>query len=56
VRAIHERLVRDLTPRAIELFELLFIEERTIEEAQLRTGSSRDAIYAWRSRLLRIVR
>jgi RNA polymerase sigma factor (sigma-70 family) len=42
-----------LDERGLLLFELLYVEERSIEEACEATGMTRDAVYAWRSRLKR---
>lgn len=39
-----------------QLFEALFVEQVDIDELILRTGLSRDAIYAWRSRLTKLLR
>jgi RNA polymerase sigma factor (sigma-70 family) len=42
-----------LDERGLLLFELLYVEERSIEDACEATGMTRDAVYAWRSRLKR---
>lgn len=50
--AVRERL----TPRGAELFDLLFLEGRQVDEVCELTGMSADAVYAWKSRLTRQVR
>lgn len=47
---------RRLSPRGAELFDLLFIEGRQVDEVCSDTGMSADAVYAWKSRLTRQVR
>lgn len=42
-----------LDERGRLLFELLYVEERSVDEACAATGMTRDAVYAWRSRLKR---
>lgn len=53
VRLLDEIRVR-LSPRALELFELLFVEQRSVDDVCELTGMSRDALYAWRSRLRKV--
>jgi RNA polymerase sigma-70 factor (ECF subfamily) len=50
------RLRQELSPLGWHLFDLLFLREHRIEEAGAATGLSRDALYAWRSRLKRLAR
>ena len=33
------------------MFQLLFVEEQDVEQVMAKTEMSRDAVYAWRSRL-----
>jgi RNA polymerase sigma-70 factor (ECF subfamily) len=47
---LHERLRETLTPLGMHLFNLLFVEERSVEEVCTTTTLSADAVYAWRSR------
>jgi DNA-directed RNA polymerase specialized sigma24 family protein len=54
--SIVSRLHEERSPLAAKLFKLLFIDECSIEEACAATGLSRCAIYAWRSRLPKMVR
>jgi RNA polymerase sigma-70 factor (ECF subfamily) len=48
---IVERLRERLTPAGIELFQLLVVEERSVEDVCRQMGMTADAVYAWRSRL-----
>lgn len=50
------RLREELSPLGWHLFEILFLRESSVEEAGAETGLSRDALYAWRSRLKRLAR
>lgn len=52
LQCIYERL----DERGLLLFQMLYVEERSVEEAQASTGMTRDAVYAWRSRLRKMVR
>jgi RNA polymerase sigma-70 factor (ECF subfamily) len=51
-----QRLRQELTPYGMQMFELLFIQERTSEQICADLDLSPDAVYAWRSRLIRAVR
>lgn len=48
-----EHMAQRLDERGRLLFELLYVEERPIEDVCEVTGMTRDAVYAWRSRLKR---
>lgn len=48
---IMTRLRQEASPLAVQLFKVLFVDDRSIEEARAATGMTRDSIYAWRSRL-----
>jgi len=50
---LHERLRETLTPLGLHLFNLLYVEERSVDEVCAATKLSADAVYAWRSRLRR---
>lgn len=54
--ALLERLRADLSPRGLDLFYALFVEEQSVSQVCETRGMSADAVYAWRSRLLRHVR
>jgi RNA polymerase sigma-70 factor (ECF subfamily) len=51
-----DRLRVELTPKGLHLFQLLVVEERAAEDVSAQTGMSLDAVYAWRSRLGKVVR
>ncbi len=51
LRTIWHRLEEALSPRSIELFRALFIEQLSIEEISGRFGMSSNALYTFRSRL-----
>ena len=53
---IFARLQQELSPQGLELFQMLLVEERAVEDVCAATGLSRDAVYAWRSRLPKLVR
>lgn len=50
------RLRAQLSPRGLELFQRLIIDEEPIEAVVAATGLTRDALYQWRSRLAKLVR
>jgi RNA polymerase sigma-70 factor (ECF subfamily) len=56
LRVVVEGMREKLSERGLELFYLLFVEERPTEEICALTGMSADAIYAWRSRLAKLAR
>lgn len=50
-------LVREtLTPKGLELFERLIVREESIEDVCASTGMTVEALYAWRSRLIKVTR
>lgn len=51
-----DQLREELSPLGWRLFELLFIQEKSLKEARAATGLSAVAVYAWRSRLRRLVK
>jgi RNA polymerase sigma-70 factor (ECF subfamily) len=51
---VAERLRSELTPRGLELFALLVVEERPVAEVCDRLSMKRDAVYAWRYRLAKL--
>ncbi|MEM9555300.1 MAG: hypothetical protein AAGC60_13675 [Acidobacteriota bacterium] len=51
-----DRLEERLSPAGWEIFLLLFVEQCAVAEIERKTGLGRDAIYAWRSRLRKLVR
>ena len=50
------RVQAKLSPLGLSLFTALIIEEREIEEVMMEESMSRDALYAWRSRLLKAIK
>lgn len=54
--AIWGRLSQELTPRGRDLFDRLIVDEQPVEDVCAALGMQRDAVYAWRSRLLRRTR
>ena len=51
-----ERLQEALSPRGLELFHRLVVEEETVESVCASTGMTPDAVYAWKSRIGKVVR
>ena len=54
--ALWDRLRAELTPKGLDLFQRLFVEEESVETVCTATGLTTDAVYAWRSRLAKLVR
>lgn len=50
------RLRERLSPLGLHLFQLLVVEELPVAEVSQSCHMSMDAVYAWRSRLLRLLR
>ena len=51
-----DRLRVELSPRGLELFYRLIVDEEAVDSVCTSTGMSADAVYAWRSRLGKLVR
>ncbi|MEP6655327.1 MAG: sigma-70 family RNA polymerase sigma factor [Myxococcales bacterium] len=51
-----ERVRETLSPRGLELFQRMFVDEESIEHLGTATGMTPDALYQWRSRLHRTIR
>lgn len=49
-----ERMQAELSPRGLELFSRLIVEQQSVEAVVAQTGMKPDAVYAWRSRLKRM--
>jgi RNA polymerase sigma-70 factor (ECF subfamily) len=45
------RLQASLSPRGLELFYRLYVDEQSIEDVCAQTGLTADAVYQWKSRL-----
>ncbi len=50
-----DRLRVALSPLGMQLFERLYVEEQTVEEIAVALQMSADAVYAWRSRLKKVI-
>jgi RNA polymerase sigma-70 factor (ECF subfamily) len=53
---ILDRLRAELTPKGFDLFKRLYVEEQPVETVCADLGMTADAVYAWRSRLSKVVR
>lgn len=51
-----DRLREELSPLGWWLFELLFVQDLSVNEVRDASGLSADAVYAWRSRLRSLAR
>jgi DNA-directed RNA polymerase specialized sigma24 family protein len=56
LRHLLDRVRDNLSPRGLELFQRIIIDEEAVETLIADTGLTRDALYQWKSRLLRLVR
>ncbi len=56
LRTLLDRLRENLSPRGLELFQRIIVDEEPLDDLAAKTGLTRDAIYQWKSRLLRIIR
>jgi RNA polymerase sigma-70 factor (ECF subfamily) len=54
--ALLDRLRAELTPKGFDLFTRLYVEEQAVETVCADLGMTADAIYAWRSRLAKVVK
>lgn len=55
LQRLFDRLPRALSPRGLQLFRLLFVEERSIDELSIAMQMTSGALYTWRARLVRVV-
>jgi DNA-directed RNA polymerase specialized sigma24 family protein len=53
---LDDRLRVELSPRGLHLFRMLVVEERSVPDVCAETSMTPDAVYAWRSRLGKLVR
>ena len=51
-----DRLREALSPRGLELFHRLIVEEESVESVCASTGMTSDAVYAWKSRIAKVIR
>lgn len=56
LRRLLLRLEEVLSPLGRHLFELIYLQEKSVSEVERETGLGSDAVYAWRSRLRRLAR
>jgi DNA-directed RNA polymerase specialized sigma24 family protein len=54
--ALLDRLRATLSPKGLDLWERLYVREESVEAVCAATGMSHDALYAWRSRLSKLMR
>jgi len=54
--ALLEELRQWLTPEGRQYFQLLYVDQQSIADVAQRAGTTTDALYAWRSRLVKKVR
>jgi RNA polymerase sigma factor (sigma-70 family) len=53
--ALLDRLRMALSPLGMHLFELIYVDQREVEEVAVTMKMTADAVYAWRSRLRKLV-
>jgi RNA polymerase sigma-70 factor (ECF subfamily) len=51
-----DRLRESLSPRGLEMFQRLIVDEEPAEKVAAACGMTTDAVYAWKSRLGKLVR
>lgn len=56
LQRLTERLREQLSPRGLEMFQRLVVDEEAVESVCASTGMTPDAVYAWRSRLGKLAR
>lgn len=56
LQRLAERLREELSPRGLEMFQRLVVEEEPVESVCASTGMTADAVYAWRSRIGKLAR
>jgi len=56
VSKVVHRLLEELEELGREMFQLLFVEHREVDEVCEQMGMTHDAVYQWRSRLVRRMR
>jgi RNA polymerase sigma factor (sigma-70 family) len=54
--ALLERMRADLSPKGFDVFVRLYVEEQGVDVVARELGMTADALYAWRTRLSRLVR
>jgi RNA polymerase sigma factor (sigma-70 family) len=56
LRRLADRLTERLSPQGRHYFQLLYLENQPVKAIAEATGTSTDALYAWRSRLGKLLR
>lgn len=56
LRLLLDGVREQLSPRGLELFQRIVVDEEPLESLMASTGMSADAIYQWKSRILRAMR
>ena len=56
LRTLSRRLESSLSRQGFEMFHRLYVQQESVDVVRETCGLSEDAIYAWRSRLRRLVR
>lgn len=56
LREVFRRTQEALSPTGMQLFELLFLQDRDVPEIISKTGMTDSAVYAWKSRLQKLLR
>ncbi|MGZ3423280.1 MAG: RNA polymerase sigma factor [Polyangiales bacterium] len=51
-----EEMRAQVSPKGLRIFELLYVDERSVEEVCSELAMQPDAVYAWRSRLGKLAR
>jgi RNA polymerase sigma factor (sigma-70 family) len=54
--ALLDRIREELSPVGLELFQRLIVDDEPLAEVSAKVGKSEQALYQWRSRLLRQIR
>ena len=54
--ALLDRIQEELSPTGLELFQCLIVDDEPLAEVSLKVGKSEQALYQWRSRLLKQIR
>ncbi len=56
LQALLDRLRAELSPKGFDVFLRLYVEEQPIEKVSQELGMTADSLYAWRTRLSKLVR
>ena len=54
--ALLDRIQEELSPTGLELFQRRIVDDEPLAEVSLKVGKSEQALYQWRSRLLKQIR